>query len=78
MYWWLLSMLVTVYPVGGFRIGGVAASAGVVDHRGEIFGYSGAARDRQRSVARAVGRNPPLTIAKRAAHLMLGEDCNAK
>ena len=34
----MLRSLVTVHPLGGCRMGRTA-SDGVVDHRGEVFGY---------------------------------------
>ena len=73
LYWSLLHALVTVHPLGGCRTG-VDALDGVVDHRGQVFGYPGLYVMDGATLRGAVGRNPSLTIAalaERAAHLMV-------
>ena len=78
LYWSLLGALVTVHPLGGCRIGSTPAD-GVVDHRGEVFGYPGLYVVDGATLPAPVGRNPSLTIAalaERAARLMLSEEGN--
>lgn len=73
LYWSVLHALVTVHPLGGCRIGS-GPSDGVVDHRGQVYGYPGLYVVDGASLRGAVGRNPSLTIAalaERAAHLMV-------
>jgi cholesterol oxidase len=80
LYWSLLRSLVTVHPLGGCRIGSTALD-GVVDHRGQVFGYPGLFVADGATIPGAVGRNPSLTIAalaERTAHLMVQEDGHAR
>ncbi len=75
LYWSLLRSLVTVHPLGGCAIG-TSPATGVVDHRGQVFGYPGLFVVDGASLPGAVGHNPSLTIAalaERAAHLMMQE-----
>ena len=72
LYWSLLKSLVTVHPLGGCKMG-TSAQDGVVDHRGEVFGYPGLFVADGAVIPRPIGRNPSLTIAalaERAAALM--------
>jgi cholesterol oxidase len=73
--WKLLKALVTPHPLGGCRMAGSAAD-GVVDHRGEVFGYPGLFVADGSVVPRAIGLNPSKTIAalaERTAELIIGE-----
>jgi cholesterol oxidase len=72
LYWTLLRSLVTVHPLGGCRMGRSAAD-GVVNHRGEIFGYSNLFVADGSVLPVPIGRNPSMTIAaiaERLAQLM--------
>ena len=67
-----LRSLVTVHPLGGCRMG-QTASDGVVDHRGEVFGYPNLFVADGSVLPVPVGRNPSMTIAaiaERSARLM--------
>jgi cholesterol oxidase len=71
--WTWLKYLVTPHPLGGCNMGSTAAD-GVVDHRGEVFGYPGLYVLDGAIVPRALGLNPSRTIAalaERGAALML-------
>lgn len=71
--WKILRILVTPHPLGGCKMG-AAPSVGVVDHRGEVFGYPGLYVADGAIFPRPVGLNPSKTIAalaERAAELML-------
>jgi cholesterol oxidase len=71
-YWTMLRSLVTVHPLGGCRMG-QTASDGVVDHRGEVFGYPNLFVADGSVMPVPVGRNPSMTIAaiaERSAQLM--------
>ena len=71
--WRRLASLVSVHPLGGCGMGGTAA-AGVVDHRGAVFGYPNLFVADGAILPGAVGRNPSLTIgalAERIADLMI-------
>ncbi|MBV9578861.1 MAG: GMC family oxidoreductase [Chloroflexi bacterium] len=73
LYWSWLHALVTVHPLGGCRIGH-APSDGVVNHRGQVFGYPGLFVLDGSTVPGPIGRNPSLTIAalaERAAQLII-------
>jgi cholesterol oxidase len=73
LYWSLLKALVTVHPLGGCKMGSTHAN-GVVDHRGEVFGYPGLYVADGAILPLPVGRNPSLTIAalaERVARLMI-------
>ena len=70
--WSLLRNLVTPHPLGGCNMGTTAAN-GVVDHRGEVFGYRNLFVADGAIVPEAVGLNPSKTIAalaERSADLM--------
>jgi cholesterol oxidase len=72
LYWTLLRSLVTVHPLGGCRMGRTSAD-GVVDHRGEVFGYPNLFVADGSVLPTAIGRNPSMTIAgiaERSAKLM--------
>lgn len=71
-YWRVLRNLVTVHPLGGCRIGG-SAEDGVVDHRGQVFGYPNLYVVDGALLPKPTGRNPSMTIgalAERMADLM--------
>lgn len=72
--WTVLRNLVTPHPLGGCRMG-AAPSAGVVDHKGEVFGHPGLFVCDGAVVPRPIGLNPSKTIAalaERSAAIMLG------
>lgn len=72
--WSVLRNLVTPHPLGGCRMA-ASAAAGVVDHRGEVFGHPGLYVSDGSIVPRPIGLNPSKTIAalaERSAALMLG------
>ena len=74
--WSVFGDLVTPHPLGGCRMGSSAAT-GVVDHRGEVFGYPKLYVADGAIVPRAVGVNPSRTIAalaERIAELILSEN----
>jgi cholesterol oxidase len=62
MTWSLLRSLVTPHPLGGCNMGTTRAD-GVVDHRGEVFGYPGLYVADGAIIPRAIGVNPSKTIA---------------
>lgn len=71
--WSLLRYLITPHPLGGCNMGTSAAN-GVVDHRGQVFGYPGLYVMDGAIVPRALGLNPSRTIAalaERSMELML-------
>ena len=71
-YWSFLKALVTVHPLGGCKMG-TTPDDGVVDHRGEVFGYRNLYVADAAILPRSIGRNPSLTIAalaERVAELM--------
>ncbi len=73
-YWSWLKALVTVHPLGGCKTG-TAWENGVVDHRGEVFGYRNLYVTDGAILPRAIGRNPSMTIAalaERVGRLMIG------
>jgi len=61
-YWRFLKALVTVHPLGGCGIGNTREN-GVVDHRGEVFGYPNLFVSDGAIMPRPIGRNPAKTIA---------------
>jgi cholesterol oxidase len=70
--WSLMKQLVTPHPLGGCNMGTTPAD-GVVNHRGEVFGYPGLFVADGAIVPRAIGLNPSKTIAalaERIADLM--------
>ena len=72
LYWTMLRSLVTVHPLGGCRMGRTA-SDGVVDHRGEVFGYPNLFVADGSVLPVPIGRNPSMTIAaiaERSAQFM--------
>lgn len=76
--WTLLRDLTTPHPLGGCRMADSAAE-GVVDHRGEVFGYPGLYVADGSIIPFALGINPSRTIAalaERNAALMLKEAAN--
>lgn len=71
--WSLFRYLITPHPLGGCNMGRTAAD-GVVDHKGEVFGYPGLYVLDGSIVPRALGLNPSRTIAaltERSMSLML-------
>jgi cholesterol oxidase len=70
--WSLTNYLVTPHPLGGCNMG-TASENGVVDHKGEVFGYRNLFVVDGAIVPEAVGVNPARTIAalaERAVRLM--------
>ena len=70
--WSLAHYLITPHPLGGCNMG-TSADNGVVDHRGEVFGYPNLFVLDGAIVPEAVGVNPSRTIAalaERAVALM--------
>ena len=70
--WTWFHYLVTPHPLGGCNMG-TGAADGVVDHKGEVFGYPGLHVLDGSIVPRALGLNPSRTIAalaERAVALM--------
>lgn len=73
--WTVLRNLVTPHPLGGCRMA-AASGAGVVDHRGEVFGHPGLHVCDGSVMPRPIGLNPSKTIAalaERSAALMLAD-----
>jgi cholesterol oxidase len=73
--WTLFQDLVTPHPLGGCNMGQTRAT-GVVDHRGEVFGYPKLYVADGAIVPRAVGVNPSRTIAalaERIAAILIDE-----
>src|SRR5262249_48954178 len=71
--WSLARDLITPHPLGGCNMG-VDAAHGVVDHRGEVFGYRNLYVADGAIVPRAIGVNPSRTIgalAERVAELIV-------
>lgn len=71
--WGLMKKLITPHPLGGCNMGATRAN-GVVDHKGEVFGYPGLYVADGAIVPRAIGLNPSRTIAalaERIAALMV-------
>jgi len=71
--WSMMRHLVTPHPLGGCNMGTTPAN-GVVNHRGEVFGYPGLYVADGAIVPRALGLNPSKTIAalaERIVHLMM-------
>jgi cholesterol oxidase len=70
--WTLAHYLITPHPLGGCNMG-TGPDNGVVDHRGEVFGYRNLFVLDGAIVPEAVGVNPSRTIdalAERAMHLI--------
>ena len=73
LLWRIFRTMITVHPLGGCGMGDTA-DQGVVDHRGEVFGYPGLYVCDGASVPYPIGRNPSMTIAaiaERSAAIML-------
>ncbi len=71
--WTVLRNLVTPHPLGGCRMA-ASPGAGVVDHRGEVFGHPGLYVADGAIVPRPIGLNPSKTIAalaERSAAIMI-------
>jgi cholesterol oxidase len=67
---WLWSKdLITPHPLGGANMGRTAAD-GVVDHRGEVFGYRNLFVADGAIVPEAIGLNPSKTIAALAERIV--------
>jgi cholesterol oxidase len=67
---WLWSKdLITPHPLGGANMGRTAAD-GVVDHRGEVFGYRNLFVADGAMVPEAIGLNPSKTIAALAERIV--------
>ncbi|MDT8894724.1 GMC oxidoreductase [Halomonas sp. I1] len=67
--WSLFDYLLTPHPLGGCNMG-TSAEDGVVDHKGEVFGYPGLHVLDGAIVPRALGLNPSRTIAALAERAM--------
>ena len=70
--WKYLLNLITAHPLGGCKMGSTAAD-GVVNHRGEVFGYPNLYVADGSVIPESVGLNPSRTIgavAERIAALM--------
>lgn len=73
--WTLARDLVTPHPLGGCNMG-ITTTSGVVDHRGEVFGYPNLYVADGAIVPEAIGLNPSKTIAalaERIAALIVAE-----
>ena len=66
--WRLFRSLLTLHPLGGCRMA-ATPQAGVVDHRGQVFGYPNLFVVDGAIVPVAIGRNPSHTIAALAEHV---------
>ncbi|MFN0086413.1 MAG: GMC oxidoreductase [Blastocatellia bacterium] len=66
--WTLLKSLTTPHPLGGCNMGTNAAN-GVVDHRGEVFGYPNLFVADGAIVPEAIGLNPSRTIGALAERI---------
>jgi cholesterol oxidase len=74
-YWSVDRFLVTPHPLGGCNMA-ATAKGGVVDHKGEVFGYRNLFVIDGAMVPEAVGVNPSRSIAalaERAVGLIVGE-----
>ena len=60
--WKTLRTIITPHPLGGCNMGTTAAN-GVVDHKGELFGYRGLYVLDGAIIPKPIGRNPSRTIA---------------
>jgi cholesterol oxidase len=66
--WTLAKDLITPHPLGGTNMG-TAAENGVVDHKGEVFGYRNLYVADGAIVPEAIGLNPSKTIAALAERI---------
>ena len=66
--WSLFKELITPHPLGGCNMGTTPAD-GVVDHRGEVFGYRNLYVADGAIIPRALGVNPSRTIARLAERI---------
>jgi cholesterol oxidase len=66
--WTLERDLITPHPLGGANMG-MSAADGVVDHRGEVFGYPNLFVADGAIVPEAIGLNPSKTIAALAERI---------
>ena len=69
--WTLAKYLITPHPLGGCNMGPDAAR-GVVDHKGEVFGYRNLFVADGAIVPEAIGSNPSKTIAALAERIAGG------
>jgi cholesterol oxidase len=67
--WLLFRDLITPHPLGGANMGRTSAD-GVVDHRGEVFGYRNLFVADGAIVPEAIGLNPSKTIAALAERIV--------
>jgi cholesterol oxidase len=73
--WSIGGDLITPHPLGGCNMG-VSAADGVVDHKGEVFGYKNLYVADGAIIPKAIGLNPSRTIgalAERIASLIVAE-----
>jgi cholesterol oxidase len=66
--WTVLKSLVTPHPLGGCNMG-TSPDNGVVDHKGEVFGYKNLYVADGAIIPEAIGRNPSRTIAALAERI---------
>ncbi|MGE0445711.1 MAG: GMC oxidoreductase [Vicinamibacterales bacterium] len=66
--WTLMKDLITPHPLGGANMG-TSAQTGVVDHKGEVFGYRNLYVADGSIVPEAIGLNPSKTIAALAERI---------
>jgi cholesterol oxidase len=74
--WTLFKSLITPHPLGGCSMAGTRQH-GVVNHRGEVFGYPNLFVADGSVIPKAIGLNPSKTIAavsERIASLMLARE----
>ncbi|HUL74817.1 MAG TPA: GMC oxidoreductase [Vicinamibacterales bacterium] len=69
--WTLGHDLITPHPLGGCNMG-TSAATGVVDFKGEVFGYPNLFVADGAVVPKALGLNPSRTIAALAEHIAAG------
>jgi cholesterol oxidase len=68
LFWTAFKNLVTPHPLGGCNMG-MDAARGVVDHRGEVFGYPNLFVADGAIIPEAIGLNPSRTIAALAERI---------